>query len=85
MNMAKRVHYIRCENPPADLSWKGPEKISLTVVIRNAVETEMPPLMRSLVVAGLCRLRLMAGHATTEPGSPVSAKKMGFQSSRDSW
>lgn len=33
----------------------------------------------------LCHLRLMAGHAVMELGTPVSTRKTGFQSSRSSW
>lgn len=83
--MVKCVDYIRWENPPADFSWKGPENISLTAVIRNALETETPLLLRSLVVAVLCRLRLTAGHTVMKLGSPVSTRKTRFQSCRGRW
>ena len=80
--MLQRVYYIRLENPPADFPWKGLGNISLTMVIRNALERKTPLVLRSLVVAILCRLRLITGHVI---GSLVSTRMTGFQNSRSSW
>lgn len=60
--------------------------ISLTMVIRNALEREMPQLLRILVMAVLCKLKLMTGHAVVKHGSLISMRMIiGFQNSRGSW
>lgn len=59
--------------------------ISLTMVIRNALEREMPQLLRILVMAVLCKLKLMTGHAVIKHGSLISMRMIGFQNSRGSW
>lgn len=55
------------------------------MVIRNALERKMPPLLRILIMAILCRLRLITGHAVMKHGSLVSMITIGFQNSRGSW